>query len=406
MKLHPISSADLTASLSVSFLTVAAGAALGEWTGIGAFAGIISMAGASVVGSVFGGIPVKVSGLSAITGALYISILANTALTSESIVWAMLVASLALFIAGWYRAARIMQYIPNTVIAGFINGVAILLIYKQLQKIFSNGLVFENLNTESYIALATVVLLLAWRYISAQPMLHKVGGIISGSLLAMVLGGTAQYWYQFDVGTLSVTLSSLSEIITIPSLDVFLANAGVILIQGLMIAFIVLVATLITARALDPDADYDAELKNQSLTNLFAGLVGGFPTTLGFIRTVILKRNQASSVWAGIFVGIWTLAIVFFLTGLLTFIPTSVFTGILLIAGYRAIDTTIFKEHTHNQHYYAGLAIFFLVAYLTFIGQLAVAVILGSALWQLCIWLPKLHMKDLSKHTPGVTIGD
>lgn len=392
---------DVTSSLSVSFLTIAAGAALGEWAGIGATVGIIGMVGAALFGSLFGGMPIKVSGLSATTGALYISILETTTLTAGGIAWAMLFASLLLLVIGFSRPSRIMTFIPNTVISGFVNGVALLLIYKQLQKIFGSGLSF---NSESYFAIGAAVMLLVWRHIVTFPKLGKIGHFISGSLLVMILGGVLQFLFVFEVNTLSINISSLTNSVTLPLWPIPTAVLPDIVLQSFIIAFIVLISTLITARALDASAPLDAEVKNQSVVNAVAALLGAFPTTIGFIRTNILKRNKATSPLSGVLVGVWTLIIAFFFSGALAYIPTAVFVGILLVAGYHALDIAIFKDLRHSRHYYYALGVFLLTVYLTFIGQLAFAVIVGALLWRLCEYIPRLHLQDIGHCKQGIDI--
>ena len=397
-----ITLSDITSSLSVSFLTIAAGAALGEWTGVGAFVGIISMAGTALAGSIFGGIPVKVSGLSAATGALYIGIIETTSLDSDSILWAMLVASVLLFLMGLFKAAHIIRYIPNTVISGFINGVALLLMYKQLQKIIGVDFTF---NAESYIALGVVVTLFTWRKITSLSFMSSWGNIISGSLIVMTLGGLIQYIFTFDVNTVSITFKTLRDLVALPNFTGLTENFLEIIVQGFLIAFIVLITTLITARALDPKASFDNEIKNQSIVNAISALLGAFPTTIGFIRTIILKRNKATSPLSGVLVGVWTLLIVFLFSGVLSYIPTTVFVGILFVAGYRALDLTIFKEIRSSHNHYFALGIFLFSTYLTFIGQLALAVIIGSLLWQACRYIPNLKLNDLAHHN-HISIGE
>lgn len=392
---------DISASLSVSFLTIAAGAALGEWAGIGALTGIVGMAAAAVFGGIFGGISVKVSGLTATTGALYITILETTSLTADHIVWAMFSASALLLLVGFFRPSRIMAYIPNTVIAGFVNGIALLLIYKQLQKIIEPEFTF---GIESYIAIGAALVLLLWRRGAALPVLGTVGNFISGSLVVMALGGVLQYIFQFDVTTLSLTVVPLSSVVALPALPSSLAVWTEIAVQSFVIAFIVLVSTLITARALDGNAPLDAEIKNQSITNAVSGLLGAFPTSIGFVRTTILKRNHAVSPFAGVLVGVWTLVIIFTLSNFLAHIPTAIFVGILLIAGWRALDWAIFKDIQHSHNYYLALGIFLTTTYLTFIGQLALAVIIGSAAWRMCGYIPRARLRDLVRHKHGIDI--
>ena len=68
---------DVSSAISVSFITIAAGAAFGVWTGLGALVGILSMAVASIVAGLFGGFSVKTSGPTGTTAALLIGVLAS-----------------------------------------------------------------------------------------------------------------------------------------------------------------------------------------------------------------------------------------------------------------------------------------------------------------------------------------
>ncbi len=121
------------------------------------------------------------------------------------------------------------------------------------------------------------------------------GNVISGSLIVMALSGLLQYIFTFDVNTVSVTFKMLRDFVALPNFTGLTENFLEIIVQGFLITFIVLVTTLITARALDPKASFDNEIKNQSIVNAISALLGAFPTTTGFIRTIILKRNKRSS---------------------------------------------------------------------------------------------------------------
>ena len=83
---------DITAALTVSFLTIAAGAAFGVWTGVGSSLGILSMSVASIVGVVFGVAIMKIEAFEAFRG--------NIA------AWALIGFGLAYFIWGIRRAIK------------------------------------------------------------------------------------------------------------------------------------------------------------------------------------------------------------------------------------------------------------------------------------------------------------
>jgi MFS superfamily sulfate permease-like transporter len=107
---------EISAALAVSFLTIAAGSAFGVWTGVGATLGMLSMAVASIVGVVFGGIQVKTSGPTGPTAGLMfttIAALSAVGINPEVMMLILLASALLLFLLSFTPIEKYIDYVPN-----------------------------------------------------------------------------------------------------------------------------------------------------------------------------------------------------------------------------------------------------------------------------------------------------
>jgi SulP family sulfate permease len=135
---------NLVAGLTVSFVAISLGAAFGILSGRGAFAGILSAGIIALITGVFGGTRIQTSGPTAPMTAVTVLVLAYATSTGEYVQQGLqeafpgvdatrfvnlvflLTAALLLFSAV-FRLGRFIQFVPKTVISGFMNGIAILI---------------------------------------------------------------------------------------------------------------------------------------------------------------------------------------------------------------------------------------------------------------------------------------
>jgi len=160
-RISKVSAKDFTSALTVSFLTIAAGAAFGIWTGVGATLGIYSMAVASVIGVLFGGLPVKTSGPTGPTAGLMFATglaLSQSGYSSSLGVFVVFFSAILLFVLSFLPVSRLIAKVPYVSLAIFVNGVSLFIIYKQLVKVrgFSN-LEFTQQTWETGIVIGVVI---------------------------------------------------------------------------------------------------------------------------------------------------------------------------------------------------------------------------------------------------------
>ena len=126
---------DLLAGISVSFAALALGAAFGVMSGRGAFAGMIAAGVIPIITGLFGGTRLSVSGptgpmtaVSSVVIALaYDKFVGDRLLAEQFITLVFMLTSVGLLLAGILRTGRLIQFVPKTVILGFMSGIAMVI---------------------------------------------------------------------------------------------------------------------------------------------------------------------------------------------------------------------------------------------------------------------------------------
>lgn len=391
---------DITSAVTVSFLTIAAGAAFGIWTGVGSSIGILSMAVASMFGFVFGGMPVKTSGPTGPTaGMMFASVMALNAANVDISAYAhiLLGSSLSIFILSFFPIQKALNLVPYVSLAVFVNGISLFIIYKQCLKVVD----LSSNVWELAIIFGTVITLISWPKMSKGLRFIPGHSIISGVLFVMALGVLTNYLFSPDVNTLSIESLSLESLAS--KVDgLFSAQSiplALVLILVAKTVFIITLVTAVTAAALDKKASMSKELRNQSLANALVSCIGGIPVTIGFIRTKVLQRSGARSIMAGVFTGIFVVIIIVFFKSTLEMIPTSVFIGILIKAGYSSLDFEVWYDYKKGNGSILSLLYVITGSLLVIWYDLVIVFIASLLVWKVIQSLPSTKKKCIDLKT-------
>ncbi len=345
---------EISAALTVSFLTIAAGSAFGVWTGVGPTIGMLSMAIASIVGVIFGGIQVKTSGPTGPTAGLMfttIAALSAVGVNPEVMMLILLASALLLFLLSFTPIEKYIDYVPYVSIAIFVNGVSLFIIFKQLLKIES----FRQLSLpvqmwETALVIGTFILMALWSKVAKRLVKIPGGSIVSGSLAAMLIGSVVVFVFSAPVNTLNIDRINLDAIFpNIAFLNTSSSTLFSLVPHILKMTFILAFITIVTARALGTSPDYGRELRNQGVANAAVAFIGGIPVTIGFVRTKLLQNGGATSWVSGVLVGVFVITAALFFDAMLSFIPTSIFIGILIKAGISSMDFQIWQQFRSGQ---------------------------------------------------------
>jgi len=169
-------------------------------------------------------------------------------------------------IFGSLKVARLMKYIPKSVMVGFVNALAILIFSAQLTH-------FKGATWEMYLMVAggLAIIYIFPRITKAIP--SPLVAIIIITVIAVATG--AQVKTIGDLGQLSRSFPTFF----IPNVPFNLETLKIIFPYSLGIAVVGLIETLLTAQIVDDmtdtTSDKNKEARGQGIANIVSGLFGG-----------------------------------------------------------------------------------------------------------------------------------
>lgn len=404
--------ADITAGLTVSFAAISLGAAFGVMSGRGAFAGMIGAAVIPIITSIFGGTRLQASGptapmtaVSSITIALAYDYFPDKTLAEQFITLVFIMNALLLIVAALVRLGKLISFVPNVVILGFMNGIAVLIWKDQLVKVFAVGgkpVMAGGIGLNLLLAAVTLGLIfgIVW-LVRVLRVRGAIRPLISGVLWSIILVTAASVLLSLSAEKvqLGATVGSVSEFASIiaayfPSADIlkseYIMMAVPLALQLTLLAYLdSLLTALVIDRITGEKSKLNKELFAQGLANGMSGIFQGLPGAQATIRSVLLIKEGAQTRLAGVLIGVFALLSIMVFNDYLTLVPAAVFVGVLIKVGWDVCDKDfprIYVQYNWFQSPMRNIQLFFVIftTVLTVVVNLNVAVLSGTILFYLC----------------------
>lgn len=351
---------NVIAGFTVSFIALSLGAAFGLLSGRGAFAGMISAALIAFFTSAFGGTRVQCSGptgpMTAVTAvvvaAAHDSILAKFPgmVPDHFVNVVLLLTAVFLILMGVLRLGKFIAYVPNVVISGFMNGIAIIIWLDQLKKIFGLGgktAYSGPLSMNLLVTIASVILVFTLPKFFKRFM-PKFASLLSATFATIIIMTAAAAVFQLPIEHVQLTgaIRSWHDVTGLVAAQWPQTWSSALLLAAvpfaLQLAILGYLDTLMTSLIVDKmtkeKTKQNKELVAQGVGAAAAALVGGIPGAQATIRSVLIVKEKATSRLAGILVGVLALIEMLLFQDLINLIPQAVFAGILIKVGYDVFD--------------------------------------------------------------------
>ncbi len=395
---------DFLAGLTVSFAAISLGAVFGALTPKGAFAGMVSASIIPIITSILGGTRLQSSGptgpMTAVAAILiafaYDSFGQNTALANQFITLSLLLTAVFLFLAGILRLGKYVSKIPQIVVIGFMNAIALIIFLDQFNRIF--GLAGKtplegNLLVNFGLALATFIFILQTKKILILIRIpSNIANYLPGVLISIMVFTGFQYLLGLKVETvdLGVEIQSFSDYLSLiggyfPTAEVFqleiLSKALTFAIElSLLAYFDSLLTSLVVDKITGEQTNKDKELFAQGLANAVSGVLGGLPGAQATVNSVLLIKEGAVTRFAGILVGIFVFLGIILFKDLIGLIAMAIFSGILIKIAWDIAEKEFFKLYIKKKWYFQAahnwqLAIIIYTMAVTVLVDLNIAVI-------------------------------
>lgn len=273
-------------------------------------------------------------------------------------------------IFGFLKIGNLLKYIPNTVMIGFVDSLAILIFTSQLQHIF-------NISGVTYIfTVATIVIVY---------VLPKFFTKVPAPLIAVVLLTAISITMHADVRT----VGDIGEIkrtlphFFIPDVPFNFETFKIIFPYSLSMAVVGLVESLLTARIVDDtlenDSDKNKESRGQGVANIIAGCFGGIGGCAMIAQTVLNLKSGGTTRLSSLAAGSSLMFLIIVLGNYVVQIPMSILAGIMVVAAINTFDFGTFK-FLKNARWIDIIVVLVTIILVLMTHNLAIGVIVGSVL--------------------------
>ena len=285
------------------------------------------------------------------TGAMALVVASVPQVTSgpdadQSLFMLSILTGIVMFVLGVFKLGSMVRFVPNAVMAGFINAVAINIILGQLDSFTGSAGVGANRITRTIdlaqnpgsfdlptlmIGIATVVLIVTLEK-TRLGALGLVAAMIISSLLVRVFNADSVALVN-DIATIPASLPHP----VLPSLSLILP----LIVPALSLAFVGLVQGAgISKNFVNPDGKYpDAsrDFIGQGVANIFSGLFQGMPVGGSMSATSIVTNAGARARFANITAGIVMAIVILLFNESVGFIAMPALAGLLIVIGFRTL---------------------------------------------------------------------
>jgi len=410
-----LSAAIITTPMAIGYGIMAFAPLGSEFVQQAVMAGLFSAIFAGFFASFFGGSPIQITGpkapLTLIYGSLISSIVSIQAISNytESTVYIIIgLASLCLLIAGISQIifgalgiGNLIKYVPQPVIAGFMTGIAFLLITKQINVIFgldpgqSLWIVLKQPNLinplATIVGVTTIIIIfISKRYIKKIP-----------SSLVAITGGTGLFYIVTTTAGHSVDAAIIGNIQArwpdpltfyhllheLVRIDFFVVLPKIFmtgLLIGLFASMESLMSSVVEDNLTGTRHDSKKELIGQGIGNIMSAAIGAIPAAGSIPRSIANYHAGGRTRLSGMACGIIIFLIITIFGNFVGKIPLSVIAGIIFVVGLTLIDKETIKisrkiliSRNYKKEPITNFSITMVVALITISVDLVTAIVIG-----------------------------
>ena len=370
---------DVGAGLTVGIVALPLAMAFAIASGLKPEAGIWTAIIAGTLISALGGSAVQIGGPAGAFIVIIYGIVERFGLANLLISTAC--AGVLLFILGFLKLGTLVRYVPVSIVVGFTNGIAVLIVLSQLKDLlglqvgkmpadfFSQVRVIgAHLDAVNFYALgvglACLLGLFVWprlfnlrsrdnrgfttrllkivQAVEGLPLKRatRMASRMPGPIVALVTLTAFAYWLQLPLDTIGTRFGGIPRALPAFELpDFSWETVRLLLVPTVTIALLGAVESLLCARVADqisglPRHDPNQELMAQGVANFVVPFFGGMPATGTIARTVTNVRSGATSPISGLVHSLTLVVVVLAAAPLAVHVPLAVLAGILVYVAW------------------------------------------------------------------------
>ena len=365
---------EILSGLTVAMALIPEAVAFALIAGLSPLTGLYAAFVVGLTASVLGGRPGMISGA---TGAVAVVIAALVVTHGPEYIFAtVILAGLMQAAAGFLKLGKLMRLVPQPVIFGFVNGLAIIIGGSQIDQFKTDG--GEWLHGEE-LGVFVALTLLSMAIIAFLPRLTKK--IPSGLTAILVIFGLTAV-----LGLDTKTVGDLASIqggfppFHLPDVPLTLETLQVIFPYAVIVAGVGLIESLLTLNILDEitgtRGQGNRECVAQGAANVLSGLFSGMGGCAMIGQSLINVSSGARARLSGIVAAVMLLVFILFGAPLIERLPMAALTGLMIMVAIGTFEWASLR--TFRRMPTSDVLIMVLVTVVTAVlHNLALAVLLG-----------------------------
>ncbi|WP_312149813.1 SulP family inorganic anion transporter [Empedobacter sp.] len=368
---------EILAGLTVAMTMIPESLSFAILAGLSPLIGLYGAFIMGIVTAIFGGRPAMVSGGA---GATVITLIALNATYGEQYIFAAVaLAGVFQIVIGVFKLGRFVRLIPQPVMYGFLNGLAVVIFMSQIEQFKSttNGITSWLSGTPFYTmaGLTLITVLVVYFF----PKLTK---IIPASLVAILVTFLLVIGFHIDTKTVGDIASIKGELPSfhIPSVPFTLETLKIILPYSIIMGSVGLIETLLTLTLVDEVTETKGSSNKECLAQGAANITNGFFGGMGgcaMIAQTFVNLDAGSRSRLGPAIGAITILIIILIGApVIEKIPMAALVGVMMMVAISTFKWGFFKLITKMPK--SDVFVSILVAIITIVlHNLALAVFVG-----------------------------
>ncbi|MFI2104143.1 SulP family inorganic anion transporter [Isoptericola sp. NPDC019693] len=325
---------EVLAGLVVALALIPEAIAFSIIAGVDPRIGLFAAFTMAVTISFVGGRPAMISAATGAVALVIAPVMRDHGL--DYLVATVIVGGIIQVVLGLLGVAKLMRFVPRSVMTGFVNALAILIFTSQLPHLFGEKITPDNrwwVYALVAAGLAIIVLLPRWTKVVPAPLVAIVlitGAVLLGGLDVPTVG---------DEGELPQSLPTLF----FPDVPLNLETLQIIAPYALGMALVGILESLMTAKLVDDITDTHSnktrESWGQGVANVVTGFFGGMGGCAMIGQTMInVKASGARTRLSTFLAGAFLLALVVGLGDVVATIPMAALVAVMIMVSVGTFD--------------------------------------------------------------------
>lgn len=331
---------DILAGIVVGLALIPESIAFSAIAGVDPQVGLYASFCIAVTIAFFGGRTAMISAATGAMALLMITLVKQHGL--QYLLAATVLTGVIQIIAGYFKVAKLMRFVSQSVVYGFLNALAILIFVAQLPEM-------SKMDGTAYLFLA-----IGLAIIYLFPYIPKIGKAIPSPLVCIIVLSLLALGLSTDMRTVS-DLGNFPDtlpIFLIPEIPFNLDTLFIILPYAMTLATVGLLETMMTTTVIDEvtqtEGDRHQECRGQGVANIVSGFMGGMAGCAMIGQSIINVSSGARTRLSTLVAGVFLLCLVVFFKDWLAYIPMAALVAIMIMVAFTTFNWESVKNFSKH----------------------------------------------------------